>query len=116
MASPKPGGGQLVELVAFDRRLPASDGYGNTEGDFEEVFQCRAGYTWLRGGETVLAARMTGRQPILVRVRRAEETLQIRPDWQMRDLDSGFSYAVHAISESLDRGYLDILVEQGVAA
>jgi len=116
MAAPKPGAGQLIEFVSWQKRLPINDGYGNTEGTFEEQFTSRAGYTWMKGGEAVIAARMEGKQPIGVRVRRNSNTLQIRPDWRMVDIDSGFIYAVHAITESPERGYLDVLVEMGVAA
>lgn len=117
MAAPKRGGGRLIESVAFDKRATVSDGYGNTEGDFVQQFQCRAGFVWLRGGESVIAARMEGKQPLVVMVRRQPNTELIRPDWRMRDLRDGDKvYAVHAVAESDDRGYLDVLVEAGVAA
>lgn len=116
MAAPKPGAGQLIELVSWQKRVPVSDGYGNTEGEFLEQFTTRAGYTWMKGGEAVIAARMEGKQPIGVRVRRNDQTTLIRPDWRMVDVDSGMIYAVHAITRSAERGYLDVLVEQGVAA
>jgi len=123
------GAGQLFERVAFDRRITEPDGYGNEQQRFVEQFQRRAGFTFLRGGETVVASRLEGRQPILVRVRRDSQTLAISPDWQMRDVRngswqgdgsadvwSGPFYAVRSISETSDRQFLDVLVESGVAA
>lgn len=123
------GAGQLFENVAFDERANASDGEGNTEGEFVQQFECRAGFTFLRGGETVIAGRLEGRQPVVVRVRRSSNTLRIEPDWQMRDLRSGewlggsgaeywsgTCYAVRSVIPTDDRLFLDITVESGVAA
>lgn len=108
--------GQLYELVAFDERTLVDDGYGNTEGAFAEVFQCRAGFTYLRGSEAVIASRLEGRQPIVVRVRASSETRQIEPDWRMRNVNTGDAYAVRSIAATPDRKWLDVMVEQGVAA
>jgi hypothetical protein len=121
--------GQLYEKVAFDERATQSDGYGNGQGNFVEQFQRRAGFTYMRGGETVLASRLEGRQPIVVRVRRDSDTLKIQPDWRMRDARNGAwqgadderywtgpTYAVRSIIATEDRQFLDIMVESGVAA
>ncbi|TAZ22186.1 head-tail adaptor protein [Rhizobium ruizarguesonis] len=122
------GAGHLYEKVAFDERQLASDGYGNTEAGFAEIFSCRAGFTYLRGSEAVIAARLEGRQPIVVRVRATPDTRQILPDWRMRDLQngtwedsgetvwSGPVYAVRSTAESEDRQWIDVMVESGVAA
>jgi head-tail adaptor len=108
--------GQLYERVAFDKRVEADDGYGNTVGRFAEQFQRRAGFTYLRGGEAVIAGRLQGRQPIVVRLRADGETRLIGADWQMRDARDGSVFAVRSIAETPDRRWLDIMVEQGVAA
>lgn len=123
------GGGQLYERVAFDERAIASDGEGNVEGEFVQVFECRAGFTFLRGGETVIAGRLEGKQPVVVRVRRSSETLQIAADWQMRDLrngewlgDSGEEYwsgplyAVQSVIPTVDRQFVDVTVVSGAPA
>jgi hypothetical protein len=125
------GAGQLREKVAFDERANQSDGYGNEEGDFVEQFQRRAGFTFLRGGETVIAGRLEGRQPIVVRVRADSSTRRIQPDWRMRDLRNGSwqgasgeplywagpVYAVRSVAPVDDgRMFLDVTVEGGVAA
>lgn len=123
------GSGQLFSKVAFDQRIEESDGHGNDRGDFVERFTRRAGFTFLRGGETVIASRLEGRQPIVVRVRRDSDTLKITPDWRMRDTRNGAwdgeddqrywkgpTYAVRSIAPAEDRQFLDIMVEGGVAA
>lgn len=107
--------GQLREKVAWDARTVVSDGYGNEVGAFAEQFQTRAGFTFLRGTEAVMAARLEGRQPVVARVRRSSETDQIANDWRMRDLNSGKSYAVRSVSPAENGRWLDVLVEEGVA-
>lgn len=119
----------LYEHVAFDERQQVSDGHGNDEGEFVEAFQCRAGFTYLRGSESVIAARLEGRQPIVVRVRRNSQTLQIDHDWRMRNLRAGEwagtsgqeywngpIYAVRSMIPTEDRQFIDVTVERGVAA
>lgn len=118
----------LYEHVAWDSRAAADDGYGNTVGSFDEQFACRARFTWLRGGEGVIAGRIEGRQPIVVRVRASIASRQITTDWRMRDLRKGAwadssetqwngpVYAVRSVAETEDRRWIDVMVEGGVAA
>ena len=107
--------GQLRETVAFDERVLIDDEYGNTEGTFLEAFQCRAGFTFLRGGEAVMASRLEGRQPVVARVRESSQTRQIEPDWRMRDIRTGASYAVRSVAATPDRQWIDVTAEGGVA-
>lgn len=108
--------GKLRETVAWDERAMVDDGYGNEVGSFAEQFRTRAGFTFLRGGETVMAARLEGRQPLVVRVRRSSDTERIANEWRMRDLKTGTVYAVRAAAPTEHPGFLDIVVEGGVAA
>lgn len=121
--------GQLFERVAFDARASVDDGAGNHEGDFVQRFERRAGFTFLRGSESVIAARLEGRQPIVVRVRACSQTQQINAGWRMRDLRNGAwagevghqywtgpVYAVRSVIPSGDRQWIDVTVESGVAA
>lgn len=121
--------GHLYERVAFDLRVADDDGFGNAVEDWAQQLECRAGFVWLRGSEAVIAGRLEGRQPIVVRVRASSETRRITPDWRMRNLrngqwsgDSGGEYwagpvyAVRSVIPTEDRQWLDITVEGGVAA
>lgn len=110
------GAGPLIELVAFDERVSVPDGYGNQQEGFAEAFQCRAGFIPLRGGETVIASRLEGRQPVLVRIRQSSQSQRVRSDWRMRDLHKGIPYAIRTIVPTPDRAYFDLIVEQRVAA
>ena len=106
----------LRERVAWDKRGTVLDEYGNETGDFVEQFQCRANFLHLRGGESVLAARLAGREPMVVRVRSSADTRAIEHDWRMRDRGTGKFYAVRSAAPvSDDTAWLDVLVEGGVA-
>lgn len=112
----KDGAGKLQERLAFDQRQDLDDGYGNTKSDWIEQFTRRGGFTFLRGGETVIASRLEGRQPAIVRVRADSSTRTITNDWRMRDLRTSKVYAVRSVIETTDRMWIDISVESGVTA
>lgn len=120
---------RLKRKVAFDARVVTDDGAGNREGDFVQQFERQAGFTFLRGTELVIAARLEGRQPIVVRIRACSQTRQIDTGWRMRDLRdgewigsggdaywSGSIYAVRSVIPTEDRQFIDVTVESGVAA
>jgi SPP1 family predicted phage head-tail adaptor len=109
------GAGQLYQRVAFDKETDGSDGYGGTVTGWTEQFQCRAGYTHLRGGESVMAARLEGTHSIVIRVRASSQTRTVTTDWRVRDTRAGTIYNIRDITPSDDRAFLDILVQSGVA-
>lgn len=121
--------GALIERVAFDQRESQDDGFGNSVETWAQRVICRAGFTALRGSESVISGRLEGRQPIVVRIRSSAASRLIGADWRMRDLragswesDAGGSYwtgpvyAVRSIIPTTDRQWLDVMVESGVAA
>ncbi|WP_336747763.1 head-tail adaptor protein [Aureimonas altamirensis] len=107
---------QLFERVAWSARIEEDDGYGNTQSDWQDQFETRAAFTYLRGSESVIAARLEGRQPIIVRVRSSSDTRKITTDWQMRDVRAGTIHAVRSIIPTEDRMWIDITTETGVAS
>jgi head-tail adaptor len=110
------GAGQMIERVAFDRREAIDDGYGNIiAGDWQEQFQARAKFIFLRGSETVMAGRLESRESIIVQVWANDDTRQIGPDWQMRDVRRGSSYNIRTVEEDKSRLVLDLLAESNVA-
>ena len=106
----------MFSAVAFDRPTAAADGSGGTEIGWTEMHACRAAFLWLRGGETVQAARLTGRQPVVVTIWNCAAAREITPDWRMRDARSGTVYNVRTIVPSDDRATLELTCESGVAA
>ena len=108
--------GDLHQSVAFDAPASADDGLGGTEIGWSEEFTARAHYRFLRGGETVQAARLDGRQPVVVTVRNCSDARMVTNNWRMRDVNTGKVYNVRADPvPSDDRIWMEILVESGVA-
>lgn len=84
--------GAIRRRVHLQRRADGGDGWGPTTpgaGKFETVGTVFASLTPRTGGEEVTAARLSGRQPYIVRVRNLPITRQITIAWQMVDTRNG---------------------------
>lgn len=110
----------LREQVTFAKRVDISDEYGGVTAGWQDQFTVRA-RIWPRlGGETVIAARLTGAQPVTITVRESPVTRQIQPQWKVTDTEWNIEYAIQSIvdpdqsSPRHDR-YLDLLCQAGVA-
>jgi head-tail adaptor len=104
--------GDLRQRIAFDKRAPADDGYGNTEADFVEQFVVAAEVKAKFGGETVTAARLAGHQPVNVTVRSSTQTRLIRVDWRARDTRTGVVYEIRSIADPTARkAWIELLCE-----
>ena len=111
----KVSAGDLIDLVAFDKRGSGSDGYGGTETAFAEQFQCRARIAPMRGGESVIAGRLEGRQTVSITMHSSAEGQLVTTDWRVRDTRSGAIYNIRDVNTSRDRLWIDLLCERGVA-
>ncbi len=109
------GAGDLYECVGFEQPQTGSDGGGGVLAGFVERFTVRAGYIHLRGGESVMAARLAGRHTQVIRVRASSGTKQVTRDWQIVDKRAGTVFNIRDITPSTDRAWLDFLAESGVA-
>lgn len=114
------GGGDLRSRVKFSMLSSVSDEYGNTTTTWIDKFTVAAQINPRLGGETVEAARLTGRQPVVIRVRNSADTRAIRVDWKATDVRSAVEYNVRSIAdplmgESQHRQWIDVLAESGVA-
>lgn len=117
--------GDLRRRIAFDARAVTDDGMGNVEGDWVEQFVVWAAVRPRLGGETVTAARLAGRQPMLITVRQSTQAKLITTDWRARDplkapsaksAAEGALYNIRAIAPPNDsRAWLELLCEAGVA-
>jgi SPP1 family predicted phage head-tail adaptor len=105
----------LQNSIAFDEPSEVSDGQGGTIFGWQERYRCRAHYRYLRGGETVQAARLEGRQPVIITVRASSETRQVRTEWRIRDTRTGTEFNIRGIVPTEDRRFLEITAESGVA-
>lgn len=109
------GPGQMQASLAFDEPVQIPDGSGGTNASWAERYACRAKIRYLRGGETVQAARLAGRQPVVVSIRRCAAAEAITPAWRMRDARSGTIYNIRTVVPSDDRRWLEVTAESGVA-
>ena len=111
-----PAGG-LRERLRFEKRAAqADDGYGNREGDWECQFDEYARVRPLTGSEPVIAARLTGVQPVRITVRSCYQTRLITSGWRAVDTrDETRTFAITAPPANLDEKnrYLDIMAETG---
>lgn len=83
---------------------------GNKRSEFAEEFTCWAGFTMLKGSESVIAARMTGIQPAIIRVRINSETKRISTGW--RAVDGDVKYDIQSIADiEGKRRYFDIMAQ-----
>lgn len=105
----------MAYAVAFDAPVSSADGFGGTEAGWAEQFNCRAAMRFLRGGETVQAARLTGRQPVVVTIWTSQAARNVTTDWRMRDTRSDVVYNIRSIIPSGDRSTLELTCESGVA-
>lgn len=114
MAKPR-AAADLQHRVAFDQRIIVDDGYGNTVGDWKEQFRVFAGFTHLRGGETVIASRLQGQHVQVIFVRSSAQTRKVTTEWRVRDVRTGVSYNIRDITPTHDRIWIDFLTQSGVA-
>lgn len=103
----------MRDEVVFERRSSEPDGFGNYIGDWVLAFSRWCSVNALRGGETVIASRLEGRQPVIVTVRSDPDTDLIDPE--MRATINGRAYNIREMPRlTEDRLYLEFLAEAGV--
>lgn len=117
MTAKRSGSGALSEVVAFQVRTEADDGYGNpVTGDFATQFHEPCRLQPLKGGEPVLAARLTKVQPYVLRVRSSARTRRVGVDWRAVNTRTGAIYNIKTITNIDERGaYLDMMAVEGEA-
>lgn len=108
--------GDLDRRVAFDAPTSAADGMGGTVEGWSEVHACAAHFRYLRGSETVIAARLAGRQVVVATVRACAAARAVGPGHRMRDARDGTEFNVRSgPAPSDDRVWLEFTAESGVA-
>ncbi|SDN84835.1 phage head closure protein [Ensifer sp. YR511] len=110
----KGGAGRLSERVSFFQRGEFQDQYGNTVSDWVLQFQTAASYQHLRGGEAVMAARLTNKHPLVVRIRTSTAARSVTAEWKLTDTRTGVEYAINDVTHDVDRTWIDLLCERGV--
>lgn len=114
MVGQKNGAGPLRDRVVFDQPVRRDDGHGGGDVTFEERFRRWANVTFLRGSEAVIAARLEGRQPIVVRVRAMGDVMAVDHTWRIRH--GGKAYGVTSTALSDNRDFIDFMAQSGEPA
>lgn len=110
-----PSAGDLRDKFIFFKRIKTDDGAGNQSGEWAEQFSRRARLTFRDGNEAVIAARLSGKQPAFLLIRKSSETDQITTEWCCRDAHTGTDYNIRAVSfDPATRQYLKLNIEAGV--
>lgn len=104
--------GWLKDRVAFDEPTGVITPTGGQVTTWtQRIASVWADIRYLRGGDAVIAARLAGKQPAVVKVWASPAAREITPDWRLRDLRGGQTYAIRAIVETSDRAFLEITCE-----
>ena len=114
------GGGDLRSRVTFAQRNDVQDEYGNVSTGWLDRFTVAAQISPRLGGETIDAARLAGRQPVVIRVRNSIDTRAIRTDWKATNVDTGTEYNIRTAVDPDEGGvehgkWIDMMAEAGVA-
>lgn len=102
--------GDLTKRVAFQSPIEDRDRNGKIVQSWRNEFTVWAHVKALRGGETVMQARVAAKAPAIVTVRRSSQSRQIQSDW--RAVIDGRIYDIKELPRmSDDRAYLEMLAE-----
>ena len=109
--------GELDRRFRFEAREAVDDGLGNEEaGAWMPQFTVWCRRTWRRGGEHVLADRLAGRAPAVLRIRDTTDARRIGTDWRAIDDLSGEVFNIREMPQLTDdRQFREMLAETGVA-
>lgn len=107
--------GELRERIAFHEISEADSSYGISAGEYAEQFRRAARIRPLVGGEPVIAERLQGVQPVVIKVRSDSETRDVTTAWKIIDVRSLASYNIRAVTPDEKRRYIEFLCEKGVA-
>lgn len=109
--------GQLRDRLRFESPTPQQDDYGNEIEGWTAEFTEWAHVKPLKGSETVMAARLSGSQPVAITVRRSTRTRRITTDWRAVHTHDGTVYQIKSPPADMSgkRMYLDMVAEVGVA-
>lgn len=110
-----PSAGDLRDKFIFFMKNKTGDGAGGKTGEWTGQFSRRANLTFRDGNEAVIAARLSGKQPAFLLIRKSSETDQITTEWCCRDARTGTDYNIRAVSfDPATRQYLKLNIEAGV--
>lgn len=111
------GAGALRERLEFQKRTTSPDEYGNEQTAWMTVFTDAAGLTPLKGSETVIAARLTGTQPYIIRIRGSAAARAVTTAWRAVDARNPTRIFNIRSAANFDakNAYIEFMADDGVA-
>lgn len=109
--------GKRREKLHFQARPTGDDGYGNESGPFATVFTEYAELLPLKGGgESVLASRLSGVQPYIIRVPGSAAARNVTTAWRAVDArNQSRIFNITSVANFDQRNaYIDMMARQGV--
>jgi hypothetical protein len=108
-----PAAGTYRDRVLFQQR--SLDGYGQPAGPWPEGggASFRVDLLPLRATETVMAQRLQGKQPVIIKARRCRLTVSIDNTWRAVNARTDEIYDIVSTSPADDLGEIDILAVSG---
>lgn len=107
--------GSLDYRAEFALRESIDDDMGGTKDEWVLQFTVWAAVKHLRGGESVMQARLASRNPVIVTIRNSARARQITSEWQVTLRDRTGITKVYAVKEDPrpgeDSAFLEMLAE-----
>lgn len=108
------GAGALNRRVKFLAPVNADDGHGGTVTRWEHQFTVAARLQPKIGSEEVVAMRMQGLQPYILRVRSSADTRTVTTAWRVVNDRDATAYTIKSAANLDERdAYLDFVVVAG---
>lgn len=111
------GAGELRDRFTVQRDMAEPDWTGHPgDPDWQDQFTVWGKITFMRGGETVIAARLTAKQPAILTIRISDQALTILPSDRIVDARTGEMFNIREQPRRCrdDPGLLEMLIEAGV--
>lgn len=104
--------GEMREQIAIEKYVEGEpDGYGGFLPGTWVTHLAWARVQNLKGSETVIAARLTGVQPVVLSVYWTPDLAAMTTAWRVRNTDSGRVYDVKSVATDERRQFIEILAE-----
>lgn len=103
--------GQLTKRATLMEQVEAVDADGQVIQSWRDRGTVWCNVRWLRGGESVMQARLASKSPAIVTVRASTLTRPITSEWKLR-IDGREFDAKEDPRETDDRAFFEVLVER----
>lgn len=103
--------GDLTRRASFHRPEEAVDADGQVVQSYPLIFKAWVHVRWLRGGESVMQARLASRSPAIITFRTHEAARAVTSEWRI-EIDGKSFEAKEDPREDDSRAYFEMLVER----